>query len=82
MSSHNSTFKEIETINGITLEVSCPFCHKKQQLVFEGDRAIAYNQGVIAQESGIHIQDAFTSFTPDEREFMMTGICPKCWDNM
>ena len=33
-------------------------------------------------EAGMRMQDAFPSFTADEREFIMTGICPTCWDSM
>ena len=31
---------------------------------------------------GPKAQDAFPSLTPDAREFMMSGICPECWDRM
>ena len=34
-----------------------------------------YNQGAM-------IQDAFPFLTPDEREFMMTGLTPEQWDKM
>ena len=82
MVSRNSSFKETECMDQITLETVCPFCGKKQQLILTGDRAVAYKQGKVAYEAGYRMQDAFSSFTPDEREFIMTGICPECWDNM
>ena len=28
------------------------------------------------------IQDVFPNLSPDEREFLMTGITPKEWDDM
>lgn len=83
--SHNENFKEyIDVIcpNQAILETVCPFCGKKQRLVLDGERAEAYKKGKIAYEAGYRMQDAFSSFTPDEREFIMTGICPTCWDNM
>ena len=82
MVSRNSSFEETECMDQITLKTVCPFCGKKQQLILTGDRVVAYKQGKIAYEAGYHMRDAFSSFTPDEREFMMTGICPECWDNM
>ena len=85
MISHNPNFKEYtDTVcpNQVILETICPWCGKKQKLVFNDERAIAYKQGKIAYEAGKQIQEAFPSFSPDEREFMMTGICPKCWESM
>jgi hypothetical protein len=41
-----------------------------------------YYSGMTARERGALIQDAFPNFTPSQREFIMTGICDKCWDNM
>lgn len=33
-----------------------------------------------AYEAGALIQDAFPNLTPDEREFIKTGITPEEWD--
>ena len=82
MVSRNPNFEELDCSNQVILETVCPFCGKKQQLNLEGDRAIAYKQGKIAYEAGYMIQAAFPSFSPDEREFILTGICPECWNNM
>lgn len=35
----------------------------------------AYNRGAL-------VQDAFRFMTPDEREFLMTGILPEEWEEM
>ena len=35
--------------------------------------------GCSAYDKGASIQDAFPNFSPDEREFFMSGICPDCW---
>lgn len=82
MMSRNSNFNEIDNGSQIILETVCPFCGKKQQLAFEGNRAEEYRKGKVAYEAGYLIQAAFPSFSPDEREFLMTGICSECWDNM
>jgi hypothetical protein len=63
----------------ITLVKTCPCCGNEHQIMVNED---AYIAGVEAYRNGAKIQDAFPSFTPDEREFLLTGICPKCWDNM
>ena len=36
----------------------------------------------VAWEKGALIQDAFPNLTPDEREFLKTGITPDEWDVM
>ena len=36
----------------------------------------------VAWEKGALIQDAFPNLTPDEREFIKTGITPDDWDSM
>ena len=36
----------------------------------------------VAWEKGALIQDAFPNLTPDEREFIKTGITPDEWDAM
>ena len=82
MISRNPSFNELDCHNQVILKTVCPFCGKEQSLVLNGDRAIAYKQGKIAYEAGMKMQDAFPSFTADEREFIMTGICPTCWDSM
>lgn len=82
MISRNPNFEELDCPNQVILKTVCPFCGKKQQLILKDNRAIEYKQGKVAYEAGYKIQDAFPSFTPDERELILTGICQKCWDNM
>lgn len=31
---------------------------------------------------GLHIQDCFPYLSTDEREWLMTGYCPRCWEEM
>lgn len=51
----------------------CPYCKTLRELVVP---ASAYE----AWRSGTFIQDAFPMLSADDREFLMTGICPPCWD--
>lgn len=37
---------------------------------------------VLKYMSGVSIQDAFPNLSPDEREFILTGIAPEEWDAM
>lgn len=37
---------------------------------------------VTAWWAGEFIQDAFPMLTADEREWLMSGYCPRCWDEM
>ena len=53
----------------------CPFCGKLHEvLVSEADYA--------AWQGGEHAQNAFPYLTADEREILISGTCPKCWDSM
>lgn len=45
----------------------------------EMDLPVTENQIRLWQE-GVFAQHAFPNLTPDEREFIMTGITPKEWD--
>jgi hypothetical protein len=38
--------------------------------------------GVEAWLSGMHIQDAMPGVSPDDREFLMSGISPAGWDRI
>lgn len=53
----------------------CPFCGEYHEvLVSEADYA--------AWQGGELVQNAFPYLSADEREILISGICPKCWDNM
>ena len=59
----------------ITLVATCPFCkHKNEILVYEDD-FIAWQNGELAQ-------NAFPYLSADDREMLISGICPTCWDGM
>jgi len=59
----------------ITLTTTCPICghtHEVEVLL----------QDYFAWESGALVQDAFPYLSDDEREMLISGICPTCWDKM
>jgi hypothetical protein len=55
----------------------CPSCGKPHSITVP-IRDVEY--GCYAYEKGATMQDAFPNFSPDEREFFMSGTCPECWE--
>ena len=53
---------------------NCPFCHTPQTKEFDEVQYRKY-------EAGARIQDAMPYVSADDREFVITGICPKCWNS-
>ena len=62
-----------------TLHRQCPFCHKQHSATFDTAKL---KQGMEAYKNGARIQDAFSDFDAEQREFLMTGTCPACWDDL
>lgn len=82
MISRNPNFSATEVLDSIILKTICPFCGKERTMTFKGDKAITYKQGAIAYQAGYTIQTAWPTLTPAEREFILTGICSKCWNSV
>lgn len=51
----------------------CPFCFKTGSVRVKLSEFQAWRDGML-------IQNAFKSLNADQRELLMTGICPQCWD--
>lgn len=58
----------------INYETVCPFCGKTHfvGLPFEAFISWMYN--------GVSVQDAFPELPADDRERLISGICPECWE--
>jgi hypothetical protein len=54
----------------------CPCCHKTSELEVEEAEFRLWRAGLI------HVQDAFPNMSVDNRELLMTGTHPDCWDAM
>ena len=63
----------------VTLKRECPECHKEMKLV---KVATEWQKGKAALEKGALVQHAFPSWTSNEREFLLTGLCHDCWDKL
>lgn len=57
----------------VTIVTACPFCgHANEVAVNEAD--------YWDWQDGALVQDAFPYLTADEREMLISGICPTCWE--
>lgn len=63
----------------VILTHKCPWCGKEHSITVNSND---YIDGIAAQCDGAMMQDAFPTWTPSQREFLMTGICDNCWENM
>ena len=75
---------EAKTVNGVLIPADnenkvsvksrpCPRCGKVHVLR-------VYPSHLEAYEAGGLIQNTLTELSADEREMLITGLCPECWD--
>jgi hypothetical protein len=62
-----------------TVSIRCPFCGQTQELHMTADQYARYCKWVVTRGA---IQNVFPDLTADQREQLMTGICPTCWDSL
>lgn len=53
--------------------VQCPFCGEQKIIKVPAE-------GYFAWQSGECIQNALPNLSADDREMLISGICPKCWE--
>ena len=58
------------------VQTKCPHC-KKITILEMSDQQ--YDDYVLGQK---YIQDIFPDWTPGQREMLITGICPDCWNKI
>ena len=56
--------------------VTCPFCGNTYSVTVDFEDFFAWKHGLRLA------QNAFPYLTPDERELLISGICPECWEKM
>ena len=59
----------------ITIETVCPFCGHQNTIMVYADDYERWQAGDLAQ-------DCFPYLSAEDREMLISGICPKCWDSM
>ncbi len=62
--------------NPMTLEVDCRICGKTVNLVIEQEdfKKFKNREGAV--------QNIFPYLSADEREMLISGICPDCWEEL
>lgn len=59
----------------VNIEISCSFCSEVQGMEVERLDLLSYMQGEAADS-------CFPYLPAPERELLISGMCPKCWDRM
>ena len=60
--------------NNITLNVVCVKCGTDHAIQADRDNYNSWKSGEF------YIQDALRELSADEREMLISGICPACWE--
>ena len=64
-----TNYKEVQIVT------QCPFCGKGHSVWVNELDYLNWADGELTQ-------NAFPYLSADEREMLISGICPTCWDNM
>ena len=59
----------------VTIVTVCPICNRTNEITVKEADVLSWNEGALAQ-------DAFPYLSADEREMLISGICPDCWENL
>lgn len=62
--------------NTMEIETGCPFCGKASTI------QVIFDDFVDWRYEGKCAQDAFPYLSPEQREQIISGICPTCWKDM
>lgn len=62
-------YKEVAVIT------QCPICGRANEIEVNDMDYLDWKDGTLAQ-------DAFPYLDANEREMLISGICPDCWNNM
>ena len=71
---HITKAEETEDGGVIHVEVTCPFCSIVHDMYLDAGDFMVWQHGSL-------IQDAFPCMATEDRERLITGMCPKCWDD-
>ena len=59
----------------VSIVTTCPFCGHANFVEVNEDDYLDWSDGTLAQV-------AFPYLSADEREMLISGICPTCWNGM
>ena len=59
----------------VTIVTVCPICNRTNEITVKEADFILWSAGTL-------VQDAFPYLSADEREMLISGICPDCWENL
>ena len=58
---------------------TCPICNKEHSVHLTREQSYKYKDYLDGKG---HIQDLLPELSADNREMLITGICPKCWKEL
>lgn len=64
-----------DDIATVRLEITCPLCSGQTILSVP-------KTDLVAWVDGAYVQDAFPGLSPDDRERLISGICPPCYEKL
>lgn len=64
-----------KNLKDMTILTCCPFCGTETEIAVSASDYFYWQEGKLAQ-------DAFPYLSADERETLISGICPSCWKSM
>ena len=56
--------------------VACKKCNEMNEIDVDFEKFIAWRSGKML------IQEALPELCPNQRKLLISGICPKCWDEL
>ena len=59
---------------GFKIKTQCPFCREYHDIAIDLKDLISW------EIDGVWVQDAFSYLSADDREMIISGICPACWE--
>lgn len=62
---------------GYEVQVYCSMCNEEHTLLVNRE-----DWDMFQKPDRPHVQDLFPYLTPAEREMLISGVCPKCWNDL
>lgn len=66
----------------VTVYTFCPNDHAKNEVVMTNAQFAEYKRAVDDPARARHVRDIFPDFTPEQREYLMSGLCHDCQEDV